>query len=154
MIVTLWDSVESVQAFVGPDWEQAVVPEEERPVLVDSFVAPLRGVRHRRGLAAGQLPASAPGGPDGGGGGGARSAGFDGSSLSRALSTTTTRPRSSRTKVPAGFFEAPPRAMLAERLPALSLEGDGPRRQARGRWSSRPFGTCRPSARACSDVRP
>jgi heme-degrading monooxygenase HmoA len=38
VIVTLWDSVESVKAFVGPDWEQAVVPEEERPVLVDTFV--------------------------------------------------------------------------------------------------------------------
>jgi len=38
VMVTLWDSVESVQQFVGPDWEQAVVPEEERPVLVDTFV--------------------------------------------------------------------------------------------------------------------
>jgi len=37
-MVTLWDSVESIRAFVGPDWEQAVVPEEERPVLLDSFV--------------------------------------------------------------------------------------------------------------------
>jgi hypothetical protein len=27
-----------VESFVGPDWEQAVVPEEERPVLVDTFV--------------------------------------------------------------------------------------------------------------------
>jgi hypothetical protein len=27
-----------VKAFVGPDPEQAVVPEEERPVLADSFV--------------------------------------------------------------------------------------------------------------------
>ena len=38
VMVTLWDSVESIRAFVGPDWEQAVVPEEERPVLLDSFV--------------------------------------------------------------------------------------------------------------------
>ena len=38
VMVTLWDSVESIRAFVGPDWEQAVVPEEERPVLMDSFV--------------------------------------------------------------------------------------------------------------------
>jgi heme-degrading monooxygenase HmoA len=38
VMVTLWDSVESIRAFVGPDWEQAVVPEEERPVLVESFV--------------------------------------------------------------------------------------------------------------------
>jgi len=38
VMVTLWDSVDSVKAFVGPDWEQAVVPEEERPVLVDTFV--------------------------------------------------------------------------------------------------------------------
>ena len=38
VMVTLWDSVDSIRAFVGPDWEQAVVPEEERPVLVDSFV--------------------------------------------------------------------------------------------------------------------
>jgi len=38
VFITLWDSVESIRAFVGPDWEQAVVPEEERPVLVDSFV--------------------------------------------------------------------------------------------------------------------
>ena len=38
VIVTLWDSVDSVKEFVGPDWEQAVVPEEERPVLVDTFV--------------------------------------------------------------------------------------------------------------------
>ena len=38
VMVTLWDSLESVQQFVGPDWEQAVVPEEERPVLVDTFV--------------------------------------------------------------------------------------------------------------------
>ena len=38
VMVTLWDSVESIRAFVSPDWEQAVVPEEERPVLLDSFV--------------------------------------------------------------------------------------------------------------------
>jgi heme-degrading monooxygenase HmoA len=38
VMVTLWDSVESIRTFVGPDWEQAVVPEEERPVLVDCFV--------------------------------------------------------------------------------------------------------------------
>lgn len=38
VMVTLWDSVESVRAFVGPDWEQAVVPEEERPVLLETFV--------------------------------------------------------------------------------------------------------------------
>ena len=38
VLVTLWEDLASVQAFVGPDWEQAVVPEEERPVLVDTFV--------------------------------------------------------------------------------------------------------------------
>jgi heme-degrading monooxygenase HmoA len=38
VMVTFWDSVESIRTSVGPDWEQAVVPEEERPVLVDSFV--------------------------------------------------------------------------------------------------------------------
>jgi heme-degrading monooxygenase HmoA len=38
VMVTLWEDLEAVKAFVGPDWEQAVVPEEERPVLADSFV--------------------------------------------------------------------------------------------------------------------
>jgi heme-degrading monooxygenase HmoA len=38
VIVTLWESVEALEAFVGPDWEQAVVPEEERPVLADTFL--------------------------------------------------------------------------------------------------------------------
>ncbi|HVP59699.1 MAG TPA: hypothetical protein VMT11_04050 [Myxococcaceae bacterium] len=32
MFLTLWDGVESIRTFVGPDWEQAVVPEEDRPV--------------------------------------------------------------------------------------------------------------------------
>jgi len=38
VMITLWEDLEAVKAFVGPDWEQAVVPEEERPVLADSFV--------------------------------------------------------------------------------------------------------------------
>jgi heme-degrading monooxygenase HmoA len=38
VMVTLWESVEALKAFVGPDWEQAVVPEEERPVLADTFL--------------------------------------------------------------------------------------------------------------------
>lgn len=38
VMVTLWENLEAVKAFVGPDWEQAVVPEEERPVLADSFL--------------------------------------------------------------------------------------------------------------------
>ena len=46
-MVTLWESLEAVQAFVGPDWEQAVVPEEA------GRCSPTRFVHHYESYAAG-----------------------------------------------------------------------------------------------------
>jgi quinol monooxygenase YgiN len=33
VMITIWDSIASVEAFTGPDWRQAVVPAAEQPLL-------------------------------------------------------------------------------------------------------------------------
>ncbi len=38
VMVTVWRDLASVKAFVGDDWESAVIPEEERPVLRETLV--------------------------------------------------------------------------------------------------------------------
>lgn len=38
VMVTVWRDLASVKAFVGDDWEPAVIPDEERPILQESFV--------------------------------------------------------------------------------------------------------------------
>ena len=37
--ITVWRDLDSVKAFAGDDWEQAVIPEDERPILEQTFIA-------------------------------------------------------------------------------------------------------------------
>ncbi|HLW51598.1 MAG TPA: antibiotic biosynthesis monooxygenase family protein [Candidatus Angelobacter sp.] len=37
-MVTLWESLAHLKAFAGEDWNHSVIPEEERPLLAESFV--------------------------------------------------------------------------------------------------------------------
>jgi heme-degrading monooxygenase HmoA len=36
--VTVWEDLDSLRAFAGDDWEKAVVPEEERPIIAESRI--------------------------------------------------------------------------------------------------------------------
>lgn len=38
VMVTVWDDLASLKAFVGEDWRQAVIPEQELPLLEETFV--------------------------------------------------------------------------------------------------------------------
>ncbi len=38
VMVTVWDSLASLQAFAGIDWNTSVIPEPERPLLAESSV--------------------------------------------------------------------------------------------------------------------
>jgi heme-degrading monooxygenase HmoA len=38
VMVTVWESLEALRAFAGDDWNVSVIPEPERPLLVESFV--------------------------------------------------------------------------------------------------------------------
>ena len=38
VMVTVWDSLASLQAFAGADWNTSVIPEPERPLLAESSV--------------------------------------------------------------------------------------------------------------------
>jgi heme-degrading monooxygenase HmoA len=38
VMVTIWESMEHLQAFAGDDWDHSVIPEPERPLLKESFV--------------------------------------------------------------------------------------------------------------------
>ena len=38
VMVTLWDSIADLKAFVGEDWHQAVIPEEELSLLRETTV--------------------------------------------------------------------------------------------------------------------
>ncbi len=38
VMVTLWDSLASLKDFAGEDWSRAVIPEEELPLLEETFV--------------------------------------------------------------------------------------------------------------------
>jgi heme-degrading monooxygenase HmoA len=33
VMITVWDSLASVEAFTGPDWRRMVIPPEEQPLL-------------------------------------------------------------------------------------------------------------------------
>jgi heme-degrading monooxygenase HmoA len=37
-MVSIWEDLDALKAFAGEDWEQSVVPEEERAVLAETFV--------------------------------------------------------------------------------------------------------------------
>lgn len=36
MMISLWDDLASVEAFAGRDWQEAVIPEEEVPLITSS----------------------------------------------------------------------------------------------------------------------
>jgi heme oxygenase (mycobilin-producing) len=38
VMVTIWESLAHLEAFAGEDWNHAVIPEPERPLLVETFV--------------------------------------------------------------------------------------------------------------------
>jgi heme-degrading monooxygenase HmoA len=38
VMVSVWEDLASLQAFVGENWEEAIIPEEERPVLLETTV--------------------------------------------------------------------------------------------------------------------
>lgn len=38
VMVSVWKDLESLRAFAGQDWGKAVIPEEEHPVLRETFV--------------------------------------------------------------------------------------------------------------------
>ncbi len=38
VMVTVWRDLASLKAFAGDNWEAAVIPEDERPVLRQTFV--------------------------------------------------------------------------------------------------------------------
>ena len=38
VMVSVWEDLASLQAFVGEHWEEAVIPEEERSVLLETYV--------------------------------------------------------------------------------------------------------------------
>jgi heme-degrading monooxygenase HmoA len=38
VMVSLWEDLAALKAFVGQNWEEAVIPEEERPVILETYV--------------------------------------------------------------------------------------------------------------------
>ena len=38
VMITIWRDLESLRSFAGDDWEQAVIPEDERPILAQTFI--------------------------------------------------------------------------------------------------------------------
>ncbi len=38
VMVSIWRDLASLKAFAGPEWESAVIPEDERPLLRQTFV--------------------------------------------------------------------------------------------------------------------
>jgi heme-degrading monooxygenase HmoA len=38
VMITVWQSMEDLQAFAGDDWHHSVIPEPERHLLKESFV--------------------------------------------------------------------------------------------------------------------